>query len=799
MFAKNKNKMKQILLVLSFVIAQVSFSQNITQTVKGIITDKVSEKPLQGVTVVLLNQKTQTNANGKYSFTNIATGRVSITFSIVGYKSVSVPEILVTAGKEVIIDIALEQEVKTLNDITITSSRTKKGNANNEFAGASSRSFSTEEITRFAGGRNDPSKLVSNFAGVVSGNDSRNDIVVRGNSPSGVLWRIEGIPSPSPNHYATSGTTGGPISALNTNALKTSDFYTGAFPAEYGNANAAVFDIQLRTGNADKHEKTVQVNLFSGLETMFEGPLSKKKNGASYLVGYRYSFAQIGQSLGLNIGTKAVPKYQDWVYNIQFAKGKAGKLNLFGMGGMSDIDFLGKDTDSTDFYARQDQDAYSTNNFFVLGAKHTIDLSKKTFLRSVLSYSSTKSNYDEYKYDLPLTYTYKWKTFDYKTQSSTLRFSSFINTKFSAKLSLRNGVLVEAYHNENRVLTRNGKPETAPFEVQQDYAGNSTLLQAYSQLRYKPTNDLTIVGGIHEMYYTLSKKNAVEPRFGLNYQINKSNTLLFNYGMHSQMQPIPVYFFQKDMGAGVIDKSNRDLDFTKAHHFVLGYEKRFIKDWRLKAEVYYQYLFNVPVTESASGFSMLNAGADFGFPDKTDLKNTGTGTNYGVELTIEKFLSNGFYVLSSTSVFNSKYKGSDGVERNTSFNYGYAANVLAGKEWKIGKSKKNAFTFDIKMTTLGGRYATPVDIAASIASNTEKLDETRYNSEQLKGYFRLDTKFGFRINSSKRKLSHTFYLDLQNVTNNENIFLRRYNPQKQTIGNVNQIGFFPDILYRLQF
>ena len=791
--------MKQILFALSFIISQISFGQNITQTVKGTITDKVSEKPLQGATVALLNQKTQTNASGKYAFVNIPTGRVAITFSIVGYKTATVPEVLVTAGKEVIIDVALEQDVKALTDVTVTASRVKRGNANNEFAGASSRSFSTEEITRFAGGRNDPSKLVSNFAGVVAGNDSRNDIIVRGNSPSGVLWRIEGIPSPSPNHYATSGTTGGPISALNTNALKNSDFYTGAFPAEYGNANAAVFDIQLRTGNEDKHEKTVQVNLFSGLEVMFEGPVSKKKNGASYLVGYRYSFAQIGQSLGLNIGTKAVPKYQDWVYNIQFAKGKLGKLNLFGMGGISDINFLGKDTDSTDFYARKDQDGYSSNNFFVLGAKHTIDISKKTFLRSVASYASTKSDYEQFQYGLPLTYTNSWLSFDYKTKSSTVRFSSFINTKFNAKLSLRNGILLEAFHNENKVLSKEGKPATAPFDVQQDYAGNSTLLQAYSQVRFKPTNDLTIVGGIHEMYYSLSKKNAIEPRFGLNYQINKSNTLLFNYGMHSQMQPIPVYFFEKNLGAGLIDKSNRDLDFSKAHHFVLGYEKRFMKDWRLKAEAYYQYLFNVPVTDTLSGFSMLNAGADFGFPDKTGLKNTGTGTNYGMELTVEKFLSNGFYILSSTSIFNSKYKGSDGVERNTSFNYGYAVNILAGKEWKIGKSKKNAFTLDIKMTTLGGKYATPVNIATSITQNKEVLDETKYNTVKLDGYFRLDTKFGFRINSSKRKLSHTLYLDLQNISNHKNIFLQRYNPEKQTIGNVYQIGFFPDILYRLQF
>lgn len=783
-------------LCLTIVFAQ---AQNITQNIKGVVIDKVSEKPLQGVTVTLTNQTTATNNNGKYILKDVNTGRVSITFSYVGYKTVSVPEVLVTAGKEVIIDMALEQDIKALNEVTLTTSRTKKGNASNEFAGASSRSFSTEEITRFAGGRNDPSKLVSNFAGVIANNDGRNDIIVRGNSPSGVLWRVEGIPSPNPNHFATSGTTGGPISALNTNALKTSDFYTGAFPAEYGNANAAVFDIGLRTGNSDKHEKTLQLNIFSGLEAMFEGPLSKKKNGASYLVGYRYSFVQIGQSFGIDVGTKAVPKYQDWVYNIQFAKGKAGKLNLFGMGGVSNIDFLGKESDSTDFYARQDQDGYSTNNFLVFGAKHTIDVSNKSFVRTVVSYASQQSNYDQYQYALPLTYTNRWSTFVYRTKATAFRFSSFINTKFNSKLSIRNGVLVEAFNNTNKVLSRDGKPATAPFETQQDFSGNSTLLQAYSQLRYKPNNDVTIVAGLHDMYYTLSKTNALEPRAGITYQLNKNNTIMFNYGLHSQQQPLPVYFMQQQLAGGAIDNSNLQLDFTKAHHFVLGYERRFLKDWRIKAEAYYQSIYNAPVEDTASGFSLLNAGADFAFPDRTHLQNTGTGKNYGVELTIEKFLSKGFYVLASGSLFDSKYKGSDGIERNTTFNYGYAANVLAGREWKLGKSKKNAFTVDIKLTTIGGRYTTPIDIALSMANQKEEYDRSKYNTVKLDGYFRLDTKFGFRINSSKRKLSHTFYLDFQNVTNHKNIFLQRYNAQKQQVGNVYQIGFFPDILYRLQF
>ena len=791
-------KLLLTLLGLTFTLANIQ-AQNINQTIKGTVTDKLSEKPLAGAVVAISNNtNTLTNAEGRFTINGVALGRVTVAVTMIGYKPVAIPEVLVTAGKEVVLDIALEQDLKTIADVTVTNSRTRKGNAANEFAGASSRSFSMEEVTRFAGGRNDPSKLVSSFAGVISNSDSRNDIVVRGNSPAGVLWRLEGVPTPSPNHFATAGTTGGPVSALNTNALKTSDFYTGAFPAEYGNANAAVFDIQLRTGNSSRHEKTVQLNLFSGLEVMLEGPLGKADNGASYLVGYRYSFVQIGKSLGLNVGVSAVPNYQDWVYNIQLAKGKAGKINFFGMGGISSINFVGKDTDTTDFYSRQDQDGDVKSNLSVLGAKHTIDIGSKSYLRTVVSYATTKNNFDQYQYSLPLDYSNRWLVVQSRNNSRTVRVSSLLNTKYSARLSWRTGVLAELYHVEARVLSRDGQPASAPFNTQQDYDGNSTLLQAYTQARYKPSNAITVTAGLHGMYYTFNKTSIIEPRAGISYQLNNNNTILFNYGLHSQLQPLPVYFFQQVDG-GPIDKGNRDLGFTRAHHFVLGYERRFPQNWRAKGEVYYQYLFDVPVEKISTGFSMLNAGGDFTFPEKVGLVNNGSGTNYGVELTVEKFLDKGFYLLTTGSLFESKYKGSDGIERNTTFNYGYAANILAGKEWKTGRTKKNAFTMDVKLTTLGGRYVTPVNLQASIAANKEVLDETRYNAEQLKGYFRMDVKFGIRINSSKRRLSHTFYLDLQNITNNDNIFLRRYNPERQRIGEVNQIGLFPDVLYRLQF
>jgi len=779
----------------------MTHAQNLSQSVKGSITDKISERPLTGATVSVEGSSLSalTDDKGNFILRKVPVGRIKINISFIGYQPASVPEVLVTTGKEVVLDIALEQNIALLNEVVVKASKTKKGNVANEYAGSSARSFNIEEVTRYAGGRNDPSKLVSNFAGVVSNNDSRNDIVVRGNSPAGVLWRIEGLPSPSPNHFASLGTTGGPVSALNTNALKTSDFFSGAFPAEYGNATAAVFDIHFRTGNTEKHERTLQLNLFSGLEAMLEGPLNKNNNGASYLVGYRYSFVQIGQSLGLDVGTEAVPKYQDWVYNIQLGKSKAGKISFFGMGGINSIDFIGKDIDTTDFYSRKDQDGYFKNHFYLFGTKHTIDIGKKSYLRTTVSYSNTNSELDVYQYPLPVPpYNDRWLVSDVNDKQNIFRFSSFINSKSAAKFSWRAGFTGENFELNTLVKDKEGKPETAAFETLRNFDDRFTLWQYFGQFRYKPTDRFTLTGGLHGMNFSFNNTNAIEPRATASYQLNPTNTVTLSYGLHGQLQPLPVYLYEKQNGTG-IDRTNRDLDFSKAHHFVLGYENRFAPDWRIKVEGYYQDLFNIPVESSISGFSMLNAGSDFTFPEKAGLVNEGTGSNTGIELTLEKFLSKGYYLLTTGSLFNSKYKGSDGIERNSTYNYGYVANLLAGREWKVGKAKRNAFTVDFRISTLGGKYATPVNLNASIATGKEVLDETKYNAEQLDSYLRLDTKFGFRMNSKRKKMSQTIYLDLQNVTNRENIFLRRYNPVYATTGNVNQIGFFPDILYRIQF
>ena len=785
------------LLLLSFGV----FAQS-SQTVRGVVTDRTSEKPLPGVTVIVAGTDpvigTTTDTLGRYVLPVVPLGRHQLSFGSAGYHGVSIPEVLITAGKEVVLDVALEQRLVTLNTFTITHAAPKKGAATNEFSAGSSRSFNPEEITRYAGGRNDPSKLVSNYAGVAANSDARNDIVVRGNSPAGVLWRVEGSPSPSPNHFATLGTTGGPVSALNTNMLKTSDFLTGAFPAEYGNALAAVFDIGFRSGNSSRHEQTLQVNAFSGFEADVEGPLNKKNNGAAYLATYRYGFAQIAQAVGINIGTKAVPYYQDWAFNITTGNGSLGKFSFFGMGGLSHIALLGSKVDSTDFYGQADEDSYDKSNFSYFGIKNTLDIDSRTYLRTVVTYTNTIDHYDQYRYPDPVPpYANRWLNYSSDNETNSLRFSSYLNRKVNSRLSYRIGAAGEDLGLKIHVYNKTARPESAPFDTVSNYDGTPFLLQYFAQFKYRFSEKFSVIGGLHGMHFDINNSDALEPRLSFVWQPAPTQSLSLSYGLHSQLQPLPVYFQTFDETDHIHDSSNRDLGFTRAHHFIAGYEWRFLPDWRFKAEAYYQYLFDVPVERYPSGFSMLNAGADFGFPDKVGLVNKGTGTNKGVELTLERFLNHGYYILFTASLFDSKYKGSDGIERNTAFNYKYVSNILAGREWRL--SGTNAFTVDIRLSAIGGRYATPVNVGASEAAGYEIDDTLHYMSERLSDYFRLDTKFGYRTNSKRHRLSTTLYLDLQNITNRKNIFLLQYDQAKGNTVPVYQIRFFPDILYRIEF
>jgi hypothetical protein len=296
-----------------------------TGVIRGTVLDKQSEKSIAGATIVLLsdpNKGTITDESGSFELKNVPLGRQTIQINYLGYESSTVPDIDLTAGKDFVISVYLIEKFDSLEEVVIVAEGNNKAKSINKLAAVSVRQFSPEEVNRYAGGRSDVARLASNFAGVSTSDDSRNDIVVRGNSPTGLLWRLEGIPIPSPNHFSTLGTTGSPVSALNPNLLSNSDFITSAFPAEYGNAIGGVFDLSLRKGNNKDYEYSVGVAAFPGAEVMAEGPLGKK--GGSFLVAGRYGIVGV---LGL-AGTTAQPNYNDFSFNVDLGKSKWGNFQI---------------------------------------------------------------------------------------------------------------------------------------------------------------------------------------------------------------------------------------------------------------------------------------------------------------------------------------------------------------------------------------------------------------------------------------------------------------------------------------
>lgn len=780
----------RLIFLLILLLSFTSLGQNLTQNVQGVVTDKESQYPIPGAKVKVLGTEpiiqTRSDVDGNFTLNNVPVGRINIEISYSGYAPMVLNNLELTSGKELIANVQLEEEVNALGEVVIMV-KDNKSTTVNGMATVSARKISIEEAGKFAGTLNDPARMAQNYAGVSGVSDSRNDIIIRGNSPLGVLWRVEGIDIPSPNHFASLGTTGGPISMLNINNLANSDFFTSAWSSDYGNALSGVFDLRLRNGNSRKREYLAQVG-FNGFEFGAEGPFVKGKR-ASYLINYRYSTLGVISALGINLGVgAAVPQYQDLTFKMKFPTKKIGTFNVWGIGGVSDIEFDATgEVDSTNLYSSPYEDTRFASNTGVIGASHKYFFNSNTFSELILagSYSGTTGSIDSVT---PLDAKFNTTRFNRQQLKTSANYK--INHKFNAKNRITIGAIGEHY----AIDMIDSSFVDGNYVVFSNYVGGSVLLQSYVSYQHKFNKKWTFNGGLHSQHFLLTESNAIEPRVGFKYKANNRHVFGLGSGLHSQIQPISVYFIEKIVD-GESTFPNQTVDFSKAIHNVFSYDYQISENMRFKSEVYYQYLFNVPIDTALNGFSMLNQGADFILPNGTGYQNTGTGTNYGVELTLERFFSKGFYFLTTTSIFDSKYKGSDGVERNTAFNGNYIFNGLVGKEFKI----KNRWTlgFDAKCTYSGGRRYTPIDLQASILAGRQINIEDQLFDKQHKNYFRFDFKTTIKYNGDR--MSQSFSVDLQNISNQQNVFQQGYNRVTQNVGTVYQRGFFPNVQYQINF
>lgn len=792
------------MLLLSFTCA----AQDITQNIRGTVVDAESKYPLVGskLKITTITDKTigaVCNENGEFVIENVPIGKQTISVQSIGYTPRDVTVILVS-GKETVVSIELEEEGITGEEVVVEG--TKRGEVSNEMATVSSQSFSVEETNRYAGSRGDPARMMANYAGATGTDDSRNDLVIRGNSPLGVIYRIEGVSIPNPNHFAIAGSTGGPISILNNKFLDNSDFFMSAFPAEYGNSTSGVFDLRLRNGNNSNHEFTGQFG-FLGTEVLFEGPISSKSK-ASYLVMGRYSTLTLMDKAGIQYGTDAVPTYGDGAFKFNFPLKRGGQLSLWGMGGTSSIDILISDQTepAQDAFGEQDRDQYFGSDMFVSGLTYRKSFNKNLYFKTTVAYAK-QGQYTDHRYilrslDANNQWVYEADPFNmmgYRYDIGTGSLYMSLNQKIKKKHVIKYGINIDA-NTLNLVdsIRTDITDSTANYYYRWDYATSSPayMIQPFVQWKYKINRRLTLNAGVHSQYFTLSNSiSPAEPRLGLKYELDDRSLLAIGGGLHSQAHPLYVYGYQLQ---GNSEPHNLGIDFTRSIHGVVSYSRRLKKSMIFKTEVYYQSLFNVPVEANPSSFSLLNQGSGFArfFPDT--LVNEGTGTNMGIEFTIQKYFDNSFFFMTTTSLYDSRYVGSDGVERSTDFNGNYIFNLLGGKEFKVGKQDKNMIALGMKVTYAGGmRYGNVNLIMTDSLKEIIFLDEG-YNENRFRDYFRLDVKVNYTLNAPK--VTHEFGLDLVNVLNTDNILGLTYTPNSPTLtAERTQLGFLPIFYYKIDF
>ncbi|MDN5202505.1 TonB-dependent receptor [Fulvivirgaceae bacterium BMA10] len=786
---KNYRIVKFIALIWLCIFSQQNKTlgqEILRQTVKGTIIDQDSNAPIIGANVMVVDSDPilggSTGIEGEFRIENVPLGRITLLITSIGYENRIISDVLVGAGKEVVINASLEESLVKLDEIVIKD-KENKSVVSNEMVQVSGRTFSVEETNRYAGTFNDPARAVSSFAGIQSNAEGSNHIVVRGNSPNNIQWRMEGIEIPNPNHFADEGSSGGSINILSGRMLTNSDFYSGAFDAEYGNVLSGVFDMKMRTGNRDKREYSIGVGIL-GTDITLEGPFAKGGK-SSYLANYRYSTLGLLDNLGV-VDFGGVPKYQDLSFKLSFPTSNAGLFTVFGIGGLSTIKDEIKDDETDELVGKDDFSA----SMGTVNLGHTYFLNNNSSIESFLSFSQNGSGYELQEKEGNLD-TYK-KTFDDELNKYTLRAGTSFLSKINAKNTLRTGI---NYHHFIYDFKREFLNNQDVFETWLDDDNDTGMIRAFATWKHRLNKDWTVTGGVHYTNLLLNNSQTVEPRASVKYQLDETQSVFAGFGLHSQMPSLTAYYSIIEDQQGNETRPNLDVDLMKAIHYVIGYDRMLSENLYFKTEVYYQDLYDIPVeNDPGSSYSLLNA-VD-GFADRA-LVNEGSGTNYGVELTLEKYFSKNYYFLLTGSLFQSKYKALDKVERNTRFNGNYLTNFLFGKELYLGGSKNKVISLNTKISWTGARRYTTVDLEASNALGRVVYDEANAFSERGDDVFKWDISCSYSWN--KKGTRQEINLAVQNLTGNEAVVDQYYNSSSNKTETSKQLPMFPTIMYTLEF
>jgi len=760
-------------LLLFLFSAGLSYAQEFTSVVRGSVKDADSGLPLAQATVQLDGRGGITDESGVFRFDRVQVGRHVLTVSLVGYQTLVISEILLESGKENVQEVRLAASGRQLREATVSGSRPPAFN--------SVQAITAEQTLRYAATYLDPARVATSFAGVAAANDQANGLVVRGNSPNSMQWRLEGVEIVNPNHLSNAGTfsdrptsTGGGVNILSTQLMGTSYFMSGPFPAQYGNATSAILDMTLRKGNNEKHEFTAQAGLI-GLDIAAEGPLSKSKKG-TYIVNYRYSFTGLLGAMGVNFGGEDI-RFQDLSFNLNFPMRKGGNFTVFGLGGISSNTFKAEpDSTKWEFYKDSHNIIYN-NKMGAAGITHALPVGSRGVLKTAFVMSGLETSRAFYKGETNTA------GFSYPIEDDSLTKRKITgNMTFKYRLAGGGGLKVGSY-----VTFQYDR--LAPLYTYHEI--KSRLFQPFAEWTVPIAAGVNAEIGLNA---TISKVDlwrarthrTLEPRAALRWQVTDDQKLSFSYGLHSQM-PLAQLYAASYSTTGF--SGNPDLGPSKVHHFVASYQRDFRKNNSLKVEAYWQKHFDVPV--GGIGFSALNAietRADVG------LVNKGKGRNYGLEVTYQKLLTQDFYMMISGSLYSATYVTDSGLRKKGRFDGRHTFSFTGGKEFKSGS---RLWGINTKILWLGGFRETPIDLEASRAAQQTIYKNGEPFALKLKDYFRPDLRIYLKKSSSS--YSTTFALDLQNVSGTKNAAFSYYDAFQQKIVRQKQLGLIPVLSYRVEF
>lgn len=761
------------------------------QTIRGTVADKTSQSPLPGANVTVLNTDpllgASTDQEGKFVIPDVPTGRHSIQISYMGYATITLDNQMVTSGKELVLDIKMEENPILGPEVEIVAHQ-RKDQPVNPMALISARSFTIDETSRYAGSYGDPARMAANYAGVVNTRDNRNDIIIRGNSPFSLKYLIDGMEVSNPNHFGATGTTGGPVTILNSNLLANSDFLTGAFPAEYGNALSGIFDIQLRDGNTSKREYWGELG-FNGLEIGLEGPF-KNGGNSSYLAAYRYSFTGLLEALGVKLKESA--NYQDLSFRLHFPTKKAGIFSVTGLGGISSISVKdsNKPQDAWTFNGHG-EDLTNGSHLASIGLSHLYFINENTRIESFLSFIASGVETTIDTFDITSVKPFHWA--GERTEENKLSASFNLMKKFNSRNSLEAGIGYDLY----MVNYLDSQYIHGEYNYYTDARQDMGLLSGYAQIEHHFGAKINSTLGGHFQYFSLNNSYSIEPRLGLKWDLSPLSSLSAGFGLHSEMVPAMLYFTQAPIADGKYVKTNLDLDFMRSIHVVLGYDYLIREYLRFKAEAYYQHLYDIPVKQSIPQYSVLNEGIEYYIQRYDSLVSRGNGQNYGVDLTLERFLHGNYYYLFTASFYRSYYRGYDNVKRSTAFDNRYVFNAVGGYELPFGRLKNQFFITGLRATWTGGRPYLPYDQANTVAQGQVEYDWKNAYSVRFADYIRYSLRIGYRRNVKHANIM--LLIDLQYRSNYTNIDLYRIDVRTGEIVKGYSMGFYPMATWRIQF